>query len=84
MHGKVNRIRLGTSACCSKKECLPGATSPQRIDQALKVRDCDVVSPKHCLTSLKIAVELQCHEGTFSATCLCLLFLECPNLFYQF
>ena len=32
----------------------------------------------HCLTSLKILAELWCHPGTFSSTCLWLLFLECP------
>ena len=36
----------------------------------------------HSLTSLKIVVELWYHPGTFGATCICLVFLECPTLFY--
>ena len=35
----------------------------------------------HCLTSLKFVAELWCHPGTFSATCICLLILECSTLF---
>ena len=41
---------------------------------ALKRRSCDAISQMHCLTSLKIVVELWCLQGTFGATCLCLLF----------
>ena len=33
-------------------------TNTYRIDLALKVRSCDVISPMHCLTSPKIVVEL--------------------------
>ena len=35
-----------------------GTTNPQRIDVALKWQSCDVISPMHCLTSLKIVAEL--------------------------
>ena len=42
----------------------------------------DVISPMHCLTSLKIEAELWCHPGTFGANCVGLLFLECPTLFF--
>ena len=26
--------------------------------------------------------ELWCHQGTFGATCVCLLFLECPTFYF--
>ena len=35
-----------------------GTTTAQRIDLALKVRSHNVISPMHCLTSLKILAEL--------------------------
>ena len=35
----------------------------------------------HCLTSLKIIAESSCHPGTFDATCICWLYLQCPTLF---
>ena len=45
------------------------------------MRSCDVISPMHCLTSLKIVAELSCRPGTFSVTtCICLLFLKCPTI----
>ena len=30
--------------------------------------NCDIFSPVHSLTSLKIVAELRCHQGTFGAT----------------
>ena len=60
-----------------------GTTSAQIINLALKERSSDVIRPMHCLTSLKILAELRCHQGTFSAASVCLLFLECPTLFYE-
>ena len=42
-----------------------GTTNSQRIDEALKVQSCDVISPKHSLTSLKILAELGCHQDIF-------------------
>ena len=35
-----------------------GTTNAQRIDLALKIWSCGVISPMHCLTSLKIVAEL--------------------------
>ena len=35
-----------------------GTTNDQRIDVALKMQSCDVISTMHCLTSLKIVAEL--------------------------
>ena len=35
-----------------------GTTNPQRIALSLKVRCCDVISPMHCLTNLKVVAEL--------------------------
>ena len=44
------------------------------------MRSCDVISPMHCLTSLKIVAESWCHQGTCGATCFWWLFLECLKL----
>ena len=60
-----------------------GTTNIQRIDLALEMGSTDIISPIHCLTSLKIAAELWCHQVTFSGTCVCLLFWECLTLFYS-
>ena len=35
-----------------------GPLNTGRIDQALKMQSCDVTSPMHCLTSLKIVANL--------------------------
>ena len=37
----------------------------------------------HCLTSLRVEVELWCHPGTFGATSVILLFLKYPIIFHQ-
>ena len=55
-------------------------TSPHIIDLALKNQSCDVISPMHSLTSLKMA-ELWCPLGAFSATETCFFtFSWVPNL----
>ena len=58
-------------------------TNTQRIDLALKVRSRDVISPMHCLNCMKILVQFNCHQGSFRAACICLLFLECPTLLFN-
>ena len=58
-----------------------GTINPQRIDLALKRQSCDVISPMHCLTCLKKVAELGCHQVTFGANLICLLFWECSTLF---
>ena len=58
-----------------------GTTNAHRIGLALKIWSWYVISPMHCLTSLKIMVDLWCHPGCFTAACVCLLFLECPTLY---
>ena len=35
-----------------------GTTNAKRIDPALKVGSCDIISPRQCLTCLKKVVEL--------------------------
>ena len=35
-----------------------GNTNTQRIDLAFKEQSCDVISPMHCLTSIKIVAAL--------------------------
>ena len=62
---------------------LLGTTKAPRINLAQKVRNCEFINPMHCPTSLKMVAELWCHQGTFSAICLCLLLLECPTLFHK-
>ena len=75
--GQVDRIRLGLRL----KRRLT-TWGPQTLRElTLKMRSHDVISHMHSLTSLKIVAELSCHQGTFSATCVCLLFGACLTLF---
>ena len=65
-------LRTGTSALSSKEEYqLANTTNTQRIDLDVEVLSHVVISPMHCLTSLEVLAELWCHQGTFSATCVC-------------
>ena len=51
-----------------------GTTNTDRIDLPLKTPSCYVIRLIHSLNSLIIMMELWCHQGTFDATCICLLF----------
>ena len=55
---KVNIIRWGTQPSVVNKIFNLGTTNTQSIDLALKMQSCDIISPMHCLTSMKIAAEL--------------------------
>ena len=78
---KVNRKSWTLQPSALNMSIKLGTTNTHRIDLALKMRSCDIISPMHCLTSLSILAELSYDQGTFSATWICLLFRECPTLF---
>ena len=74
-------LQFCTPPCCCKKHYQLG--DAHTIDLGLKLWSCDVISPLHCMTGMKVVTELWCHPGTFIATCIFLLFLESSILFYQ-
>ena len=58
---KVHWKRLGTPAIQVNKSIYLETTNPKRIYLVLNLRSSDVISSTHCLTRLKILVELWCH-----------------------
>ena len=49
----MEMVSLSRVLSLVNKSIKLGTTNPQRIDLALKWQGCDVISPMHCLTSLK-------------------------------